>query len=73
VASRSAVVVEKSSDHTGGFFCPACRDEMFLGLPRRDGVKKPRSRSFVASVRGAVRGLLLKIPGVKFRLRRKPR
>jgi hypothetical protein len=73
VTSRSAVVVEKSSDHTGGLFCPACRDEIFLGLSRRDGGKKPSARSIVASVRDAARGLFLKIAGVRLRLRRKPR
>ena len=73
VASRSAVVVEESSDHTGGFFCPACRDEMFIGLSRRDGGKKPRARSLVASVRDAARGLLRKIAGVRLRAPRKPR
>ena len=73
VASRSAVVVEESSDHTGGFFCPACRDEMFLGLPRRGGGKKPRSRSVLASVSDAVSWLFLKIAGVRLRPRRKPR
>ena len=73
VASRSAVVVEEFLGHAGGFLCPACRNEMFLGLSRRDVAGTSRARAAFASVRDAVRGLLLKIAGVGLRLRRKPR
>ena len=73
LTARNAVVVEGSSDHTGGFFCPGCRDEMFLGLSRRDEVEESLARSALASIREAVRGLLLKIARVRLRAPRKPK
>ena len=73
VASRSAIIVEEFLGHTGGSFCPMCRDKMFLGLSRRDDDEPSRARAAFASVRDAVRGLLLKIAGVRLRLRRKPK
>ena len=73
VASRNAVVVEEYLGHAGGFFCPACRNKMFHGLSRRDDAEASRSLAAFASIRDAVRGLLLKIAGVRLRLRRKPK
>ena len=70
VTSRAAVVIEDFSDHTGGFFCPACRDQMCFGAPIRPRGPGARARLAVASARDAAQRLFRKIAGIRFRFRR---